>query len=175
MLSVKFDSSKAQAKLRRLRTGMPAAVARALTRAGESATVALARAVSSDTGVKVGGAKGAIRATREREGQPRVIVTAIKTRLPLSRFNARQTKRGVTARLRGGKGRYAGAFLVRFKSGHVGVMQRAGKGKLPLQQLHGPSIAHVAEKFAPTVGDVALETLAKRIVHEMKRLAGGRG
>jgi len=59
---------------------------------------------------------------------------------PVSAFNGvRQTKKGVTVRLRKDKPRllFRRAFIRTVGSGHKGVFRRKGKARLPIKELHG--------------------------------------
>ncbi len=48
---------------------------------------------------------------------------------------------GVTAQVRkGGGGLIESAFLVRYKSGHLSVVERTGKGRNDIRDLYGPSV-----------------------------------
>lgn len=68
------------------------------------------------------------------------MVTLKKTRrIPLKKFGARQTKKGVSYRISKTEGRkkIASAFIVTKLGGHV--FKRVGKQRLPIQKLFGPS------------------------------------
>jgi len=187
--------------LARLRQRVPAAVARALNRAGDSAVTAMVRVISQDTGVKQADLRGTTKRNRRIWTQPavpgreRLVVYATAARLPLYDFGttpkeppSRGKGRGVTARLRGGAKRYPQAFIARMPSGHVGVFQRksaslsetsrrlaaasAGRGKgparLPIYELHGPSIAHVFEKHVKVGIQRGYEQLTKNLRSELR-------
>ena len=57
------------------------------------------------------------------------------TKFPVIAFQAKQTKKGVTVKIKraGGKKLIRHAFKATMKSGHTGVYQRAGKSRLPLK------------------------------------------
>ena len=63
-------------------------------------------------------------------------------------------------------------------SGHTGVFRRRGRARLPIMQLFGPSIPHVAEQ-SPTLKralDVDMtKSLSARIDHEIGRLLAKQG
>lgn len=64
------------------------------------------------------------------------------------------------------------AFVLRFASGHTAIVKRINN---KLRELMGPSIGNVAEKNAAlramiTDGGVILETLSRRLSHEIERI-----
>ena len=89
----------------------------------------------------------------------------------LYKLGARQTKTGVTVRLRGS---YKSAFIAKMKSGHVGVMKREGTARLPIRELFGPNPAHDVtnnpEEFLKVMAEVIESRLAPRFLHEVERL-----
>ena len=62
--------------------------------------------------------------------------------------------------------------MAKFASGHIGVMRRIGKERLPIKQLYGPSVPQMAGE--PGVKEVVVagaeERFGKRLDHETKRL-----
>ena len=91
--------------------------------------------------------------------------------ISLYKLGARQTKTGVTVRLRGS---YKSAFIAKMKSGHVGVMKREGTARLPIRELFGPNPAHDVtnnpEEFLKVMAEVIESHLAPRFLHEVERL-----
>lgn len=67
-------------------------------------------------------------------------------RIPLSRFQAKQTRQGVQYRIRRGGPREVipDAFTATFQSGHHAVVRRKGRERYPLLELFGPSVGRVA-------------------------------
>lgn len=56
--------------------------------------------------------------------------------MPLGAFKFRQGKKGVYVTINKGNRRLIrGAFVARMRSGHVGVFARAGKGRLPINEM----------------------------------------
>lgn len=142
----------------------PAAIARALNRAGTSTRALLASRVGADMGLRVGTVRDEIKIMRATPNRPMVRLEIRGRRLPLIEFKARGPVpsrgrgRGVTAKLPGGAGRYPHAFIATMRSGHTGVFQRKPgaqrhgppphKSQLPIYELRGPSLPHVFAKFA---------------------------
>jgi hypothetical protein len=158
------------------------ATVRALNRTIGTAQTATLRALAADTGLAQKDLRPSLeiqRATFQRQ-EATLIVTG--RRIPLLGFRARQTRRGVTYRLPGGRGRAPRAFLATMRSGHTGVFQRRGAPRLPIHELFGPSLPHVVRRRAifEAVGRDAEATLEKNLAHEveflLRRPAGaGRG
>lgn len=91
--------------------------------------------------------------------------------ISLAELGARQTRTGVTVRLRGS---YKHAFLATMASGHTGVMMRDGKARLPIHELYGPNPAHDVtnnpDAFIPTLVDAIETSVLPRVLHELDRL-----
>lgn len=67
---------------------------------------------------------------------PEATITVKGPGFPLIAFNARQTRAGVTAKIKGRLHLFRGAFIARMPNGHVGVFARgsyAGKGSTTLK------------------------------------------
>jgi len=111
--------------------------------------------------------------------RPEASLGASIKRIPLMKFNAkgpvpsRGRGRGVTYRLRGGRGRVENAFIATMKSGHVGVFRRAGKARLGIVELFGPSLGQVFKKFRPAGLARAWEVFQKNFDHELDFVKGG--
>lgn len=66
--------------------------------------------------------------------------------LTLIEFNARQTRRGVTAKAWGQRKLYRGGFIARMPTGKVQTVARKGRARLPLKTLYGPSVPRTAAR-----------------------------
>lgn len=88
---------------------------------------------------------------------------------------AAKKRRGspVIARVKkGGGGEISHAFIAKMKSGHVGVFEREGKTRKPMDQLYGPSITQMLGNPS-VIQYIEAQSLAKldeRITHEIKRV-----
>ena len=147
-VSMTLDVSDARALFKRLGSRMPAVISRSINRAAKSARTAMTKAVREDVGLTAKVVRDAIVFTPARAGRdPRAKLTISKKRIPLIKFKARQLKRaGVKANLKGGARTYPGAFIATMRSGHRGVFKRTTAARLPITQLHGPSLAKVFKK-----------------------------
>lgn len=94
--------------------------------------------------------------------------------ISLAKLGASQTARGVRVKTRGF---YAHAFMAGFKSGHRGVMMRAGSKRLPIRELYGPNPAHAItnnpEVYLEVMAEVIEEHMLPRFLHELGRLLPG--
>ncbi len=76
--------------------------------------------------------------------------------VPLGKYPARQTKKGVSVQVNQGQRKLIkGAFIAKMKSGHVGVFQREGRARLPIQHALSTRVSDVFEDrgMAPAVLD----------------------
>lgn len=177
-ITVRVDFSAWRAAIARLVREAPPAMVRAINRSVKSAEVVMVRSVAADLGLR----QADIRADGDRAKSLVVVdhaslanlrgaVVATGRRVPLIKFNARDRRpRGVVARLRGGRGQYPEAFIRTMRSGHRGVFKRQRVARLPIVELHGPSVPIVFAKHLPAGEARALEQLAKNVNHELVRL-----
>lgn len=175
-MALRFNTRDFEESVRRLRENAPAAIRRALDRAIDSAKTAMVHEIAVDTGMKSSDLRDRLwKAWRtDTPGTLAAQLLSSPTRIPLVDFNAKGPEpsrgkgRGVTARLPGGAGRYPNAFLATMRSGHRGVFQRQTKARLPIYELHGPSIMHVADKFAHIGLERGREQLVKNLQSELR-------
>lgn len=96
--------------------------------------------------------------------------------VPLSKYPARQTAKGVSVEVnRGKRVLIRGAFLARMKNGHRGVFKRIGSKRLPIDHVLSSSVADVArdeDLTAATLGrgsEVMRRTFIRLIAVELSR------
>lgn len=172
--AMRFDMGDVLAGFDRLEAGAQTAIRRALSRTAVSVRVAMARAMSDDTGLKVGTIRDRLRVEIVDHADPVARISVSGARIPLIEFGARGPEpsrgrgRGVTARLTGGAGRYPHAFIATMRSGHRGVFQRRGTTRLPIYELRGPSLPKVFTKYIPLGLARGEEQLAKNLEHELQ-------
>lgn len=171
-VTLRFNATDSQRAIARLREKAPYAIARALNRAAGSARTQLARDVSRDMRIRVGDVRDKVNIVEATRDRPTATIYASAKRLPLIAFGARGPYpsrgkgKGVTAKLPGG--RYPRAFIAIMRSGHRGVFERRSKGRLPIKELFGPSIAKVAETYVPAAADRGREQLLKNLQSEFR-------
>jgi len=169
MLRAKLNTSQWDRALKELgkKPAIKAGI-RAVNRTLTSARSAVTKDVAPDVGLQQKVVRDQITmvAAKNTGEAPHGQLWATTKRVPLIQFKARETKRGVTAKLKGGAGRYPHAFIRTTRSGHTGVFQRVGAARLPIYELKGPSLYHAFQKHAGVAQSRALEVLDKNFQHE---------
>lgn len=171
-----FDVRDAIRGLKALRTRAPYAVARAINKSAMSARTEAAREISADIGLRVGLVRGEISVDRATPERAIATIGVRGRRIPLIEFGARGKEpsrgrgRGVTYRMRGVRMRLPHAFIAQMRSGHRGVFKRTRTKRLPIVELHGPSLARVFAKDAIVKAVRARyeEAMTKNLPHEIE-------
>ncbi|MCG5538947.1 phage tail protein [Halorhodospira sp. 9622] len=119
----------------------------------------------------------AMRIVRAGRGQSAGFLIVEGPRVPLNAFGARQTRRGVTVRVRKGSGRrlVRGAFKARMPSGHEGVFVRRRQGgqrarRLPIDERYSLSVAQMlrAEGVLGTVLEQADAEYRRQLADQLR-------
>ncbi|MDP3720768.1 MAG: phage tail protein [Acidobacteriota bacterium] len=178
-LRLQFKTKDVSRAIKRLKGRAKPAIVRALNRSALATKTFMIRKVAQDLGLKVGDVKSGMK-TRDANLN-RLTAAVIATGAPISliKFRAKGPVpslgrgKGVTARLPApGKGKYPHAFIATVRHGqtneHTAVFERKGKTRLPLKKLHGPSVAHVFDKYRDAGLMVSEDTLLKNLKHELK-------
>ena len=173
-MEVRIEASKVD--LKRVRAALEAypkkaqrASVRALNKAAKSGKTLLTRKIAKDMGVKVGDISRAISVRRATPTSFCVILGASLKRIPLIKFGAKATKRGVSYRAGSKRTKLAGAFMATMPTGHTGVFKRRlAVGRLPITELRGPSIGHVFLKYSDEALARAQEQFPKDLEHELR-------
>lgn len=176
---------RAEELLKNIPDGVLKAVVNAINRAAESARTEAVRKVRERYYVKAKDVRETIRIIKATyENQAAVIyakgspLTLSKFRITPSKPSTKRRKKPIIARVvRGEGGPIPGAFVARMQSGHIGVFKRAGKTRLPIQELYGPSVPQMLghESVTEYVEEKAKEKLEERLEHEINRLLRGVG
>jgi len=182
MFSLKLNTADMDRAITQLGNRATPAIARALNRAAVSTRTVMVRLVSQDTGLKVGAVRDQTSITKATAKAGRLAAQIIISGkpVPLIDFNARwNRRRGVTARLRGGKGTYPHAFIATMPGGHRGVFQRVPgalrrgpapqRAGLPIYELHGPTLASVFRKHIGVGLARGAEAIQTNLAHEYVR------
>ncbi|ATN32893.1 hypothetical protein ACO34A_03640 [Rhizobium sp. ACO-34A] len=174
MSDVVFDASEIE-QLGRAIANLPGeikgkAMARAMSRMRDMARTRIVRRSAERVDMPVGKIRQ-LTTAYFNAGSSTIEVIEKSGWIPLYQLGARQTRSGVSVRLRGS---YRSAFIAEMKSGHRGVMKRQGKGRLPIRELFGPNPAHDVtnnpEVFLKVLAELIEDHLAPRILHELDRL-----
>ena len=97
--------------------------------------------------------------------------------LPVIFYNGvRQTKKGVTVKMRKDKGRklFRGAFISTMPSGHKGSFRRKGKARLPVLELRGPSVQSIFVEKLPVIEKQSTQILERVYNSELNFIFGNR-
>ncbi len=130
----------------------------------------MVKEMGKDTGLPARRIKADFKTTPMGDSGVRLEVTG--RRLPLIDFKAKGPEpsrgrgRGVTYKLPGGRGRAPTAFIANLR-GRRGVFRRRTTARGPLEELHGPSLVHVFEKFLPLGAERGREALVRNLRSEI--------
>jgi len=172
MISVKFDTRQIERALDALGRNSDNAASRSLNRGIVAGRTQLMRDTAEDMRLRQGTVRDRLKTTNSTPSTLTATVTAGTSRLALILFGARGPEpsrgkgRGVFARTP--KGRYPNAFIARLR-GRPGVFQRQRSTRLPIAELFGPSVAHVAAKHTDAAAARAGEMTTKRLEHELQQ------
>ena len=86
------------------------------------------------------------------------------TRAP-KKINIQVSKSKSKTRLRHG-------FLARMKSGHIGLFQRQGKGRLPIKELYGPGVADAmgqVTEIKEKINTIAVNSMETSLTNEIDK------
>ena len=156
---------------------------RALNKMADQLKVQASRAMrDAGYGLKAADVKKGLRVQRATQGSKRASVIASGRPIPLIKYTARQTSKGVTVNVQKGRKLIAGAFIATMPSGHQGVYVREAGGKhrkvnargkaswhqLPIRELFGPSVPDgLANKAVQqTLVQLVVERFPKLLAHE---------
>lgn len=169
-------------RLQALGREAPRAITRALNRTIASARVLARRALAADLGLAQKFIDRDLATRNATFARLEAALTVRGRRLPLIAFGARGPEpsrgrgRGVSYRIgTGGRQTIASAFLATMPSGHRGVFKRRGTKRLPIAELFGPSLPHVARRRVfEAVRVKSSADLEKNLQHEIAFLMKGR-
>jgi len=103
------------------------------------------------------------------------LFTAKSERFGLEKFGARQTKQGVSVRIRKDRGRKVikGAFLAKDIKGNIRIFKRRYKERLPLDRFYSISIPQMFNKEIVNKGfEEAQKTFEKEFKHNLDYYLG---
>ncbi len=167
----KRDLRRAEALLDGVKNGVPRVIVRSVNKVGVSARRRVVDGIRQTVAIKAKDLRH--RYVTLRKANYRRMYATIHIsggRIPLIRWGARQLKRGVSYRINrsGGRKKISGAFIATMDSGHQGVYKRRGKARLPIDELHGPSIPQVFQNSAEFSRRVFEQETAKKLKAEVR-------
>lgn len=157
------------------------ATVRALNRAMASARTVMVREIARDMGLKAKDVREVMVLREAHAGRLEATLEASAKRIPLIDFKARGPEpshgkgTGVRYRLPGGRNHAPHAFIATTRSGHRGVFQRRGLGRLPIVELAGPSLVRVFKKHRALGLARAQEAFVQNFGHELAFATGQSG
>ena len=160
--------------LRSIPRDVPKALARALNKVAKSTHVRILRKISGEYAVSQRDLKNKNISLKRANYKNLMATIRIKgRRIQLLTFKAKQLKKGVSYKIKKGRGRrVVYAFMesppgskkqTTMASGHRGVFKRRGKSRLPIVELYGPSVPAIFQN----VREFAAETLQREIGNKL--------
>jgi hypothetical protein len=148
-IEIKADLEQAKALLANLSSKrFSRAMNTAVNDTGRQTMTYAARSVAKEAGLAVGATRKQFALRRSTPATLTATVIGAGASMRLIEFQARQTKRGVTARAWGTRKLYPRSFIATMRSGLRQVFVRKGKKRLPIKQLWGPSVPGVMAQEA---------------------------
>lgn len=162
-LNVRADVKEVLAMLNETQKSViPKAASRAINKTMTTVNAQAAREIKKDIGGKISISE--IKASMAiNKTNPKALYAALYAkgrRIPIIKIDpaAHQDGSGVNYKTGKGRGHIPHAFVATMRSGHRGVFKRKSSTRLPIQELHGPSIPKV---FINNVIMEAMERIAK--------------
>lgn len=177
---------RAELLLKNIPGGIDKAVVRAINRSVDRAQTATVKKVRDRYYIKAGDVRKTIKVKKANYSDQIAIIRSTGSPVALSKFKItpskppqKRTKKPVRARVVKGEGGELKrrAFVAKMKSGHIGVFERAGKSRYPINQFYGPSVPQMLghKSVVTYVKERAKEQLVSRLDHEIERLLRGAG
>jgi len=143
--TVKFDEKKLrniQRQLSGTRGGMKKVMTRGINKTTKAARTKTARQINEKINLGVGAVRKSITMEKASYSKWRADLDVAGKRVPLIKFGASQTKKGLSYKIdrSGGRKKIPGGFKQMVSSGHKGAFFRPGKKRYPIVQLYGPSV-----------------------------------
>jgi hypothetical protein len=145
-------------------------ISRVLNHVGGTARTKVKSTLAKQMGLPAGTVDARLITKRAYPGNQSFEITAGGRPIRLADFDARQTKRGVSARPWGQRRVFPGTFIVETLGGQV--FRRAGRARLPIIKLWGPSIPReMLRDEVPRLFFEEVHTkLPIRLAHELRRI-----
>lgn len=190
MITLRADELKrAEVALAHIKDGAAKAAMEALnTSANEAKKKAILKVKetydvksTNDGNIKEKGAVNIIRLQKATLQNLNAYVMSSGSRLPLIRFSVRPNSMPkkptpiIVSVKRSGGTPLKHAFITRVKSSHIGVFERVGLSRLPIKQLHGPSLPQMLgeSKVSAYIEEEAQKLLDVNLDKAINRLMEG--
>ena len=119
---------------------IPKAMVTALNKVGKEVVTQAKRELKEATGLKAGTVAKKITKDKARRGDEEYTIRIKSKYLNLIEFNARQTKRGVSAKAWGNRKIYRGAFIGSGRNSGKQLVFKKIKGSKQIKAVHGASL-----------------------------------
>ncbi|WP_020621130.1 phage tail protein [Paenibacillus daejeonensis] len=184
---IKFSSTRKEFKqatvaLKFVQNNIPKAFSAAMNRVAQGVRTEAVKKVREIYHVKAGDVRQTIRITKASAARLEMIFTSRGPSIPLIKFKTTPSKAPrkqprvlrAAVKKKSGKKPIPGAFVAEMRSGHLGVFERAGKKRTPINQLFGPAIPVMLSEpgVAEHLQTEAQRRMAERIDHEVGRVLG---
>ena len=145
--NLKVDTRALEKKIKRTKREMERAEVSAVNDTTKQLRTDASKEIRSSLRAKKKDVDRRLRITRAKPSNPTGSLTIRSRPLSLGAFKPRQTKAGVSVRIRKGQGvkKYPGAFGPKIPRLGGGVWKRVGKSRLPIRRLPGVNLAAEAE------------------------------
>lgn len=162
--------------------GAEKAIGSAIKRAATSGEAYAARAVGKHYYIKAGDFKQYTKSKRHiytSGGETTVEIEFRGRHIPLLKFNTKVGSNGrVSARVkRSSSGNILShVFRQRVGNQHIGIFERVGESRLPIEEKYGPSTPQMMsanDDLSQEIGDKVRETFDNRIEHEILAVLNG--
>lgn len=169
-------TEKAEMFLRNLGRQAQPAIARALNRVAKGVPTDSVKEVRKEYNVKAGPVRKSFEIKKAKPAALEARAKASGHKVPLINFGARPSSPGrrkpalgVSVQVKKQRKVLRHSFVARMKSGHIGVFQREGEFRLPIEQKFGPSIPEMIsnEKVINLIQENANERFKKNLDHEI--------
>jgi hypothetical protein len=145
-------------------------ISRVLNHVGGTARTKVKSTLAKQMGLPAGTVDARLITKRAYPGNQTFEITAVGRPIPLADFDARQTRRGVSARPWGARRMFPGTFIVSSLGGQV--FRRTGRARLPIVKLWGPSIPRemLRDQVPKVFFDEVHAKVPVRLQHELRRI-----
>ncbi len=176
-LKIRLDIDPVTNAMKRLGIGLATkAITRSLNRSIRGVNTDASRAVRKELTLKLKDVKGNLHVMKARPRELEAALLIVVRGIGLIKFQARDTKRGVTVRVkrRGGRKRVKGAFIGRAKtSGSMQVFRRQrGAGRTPIDKLFSTAPGQYLneERVLGPIGRAAQVRFTKELTAQVTHL-----
>lgn len=154
---------------------MPKIITRSVNKVAVKARTRIVRRVASEITVKQKDLRSRnVKLKKANYTTQTATISITGKRIPLIQFRAKQTKKGVTYKIKktGGRKKIPHAFITAMDSGHRGAFRRKGTSRLPIVELFGPSIPAAMENIAELAKRTMNREIGTNLHNEINRQVG---